>query len=157
MSTTTSSSSTPPEPAAGFDLDEIRVGVIAAGLSRLAAWGLEAPSLEEVLEAFEVSAERAAEAKAAVLELLPAHVPSREERQLALTHEVTGYLWAHPGTAEVSPRRRYYSHPFRRFVVELRGRYDDLEFEDFVDAVGVPKRTVAGWLRRGQRRARHHR
>lgn len=57
----------------------------------------------------------------------------------------------HPGAAEVSPRRRYYSRRFRRFVLELRERYYDFELDELAAAVGVPQRTLAGWLRRARR------
>src|SRR3990170_2402989 len=54
----------------------------------------------------------------------------------------------HPGTSEVGPGRCYYSRHYRRFVLELRERYDDLELATFARGVNVPEETLEGWLRR---------
>ena len=135
----------PAELSAGFEPAELSAGLLAAALPYLAEWGLDHPSLDEVLQELGVSPARAAEAEAAALEVLPM------VRLSGLCREVTAFLMDHPGTAEVSPRRLYYSRRFRRFVLDLRGRYDDVALEKFANAVGVAQGTLAGWLRRARR------
>jgi hypothetical protein len=154
MSTTSSKPSTPSEPPckppSGFTPAEIEAGMLAAVLPYFSEWGLEHPSLDRAFEALGVSPERAARAQAALLQVLPPELPRPEERLLSLSREVISYLKAHPDAIEVEPRRRY-SRQYRRHVLLLRRRYDDLELEDFAVAVGVPPRTLARWLRGARR------
>ncbi len=141
----------PAELAAGFEPSELEAGLLAAAFPCLTEWGLELPPMDDVLDALGVTRARAAEVEAGVLELLPAALPRPDERLLSLTREVVDYLKAHPGAMRIGPRRRSYSRCFRRFVLDLRERHDELELEVFADAVGVSRRTLANWLRRARR------
>ena len=123
--------------------------MLAAVLPYLSEWGLEPPPLDRAFEALGVSPERAARAQAALRCVLP-ELPRPEARLLSLSREVVSYLKAHPDAIEVEPRRRY-SRQYRRHVLLLRRRYDDVALEDFGVAVGVPPRTLARWLRGARR------
>lgn len=140
---TTNCTSTSPEATAerpaGWEPAEVDAGLLATVLPFLAEHGLEHPSLDGLLEELGVSRARAAEAAAAVLEQF------RLDRLLALCQEMTRFLLDHPGTVEVSPRRRYYSLGYRRFVVDLRRRYGDVDLEQFAHAAGVPREILVRW------------
>jgi len=145
MNSTTSSPATSPQPSAetsaGFEPDEVFAGLVATALPFLAERGLDHPSLGELFASCGVSRARAAEAAATVLEEL------RLTRLLSLAQDVRSFLLDHPGSVEDSPRRCYYSRRFRRFVGELRGRYQDVEAADFARVVAVPQATLTDWLR----------
>ncbi len=139
-------------------------GLVLAALSWLAARGLRRPSVAEVLRESGVSRARAYEVRAAILDLLPSILrpvgrplreastspdPDRPARQLELALEVNHYLRTHPGAAEEGPRRQRYTDPFRRFVLELRERYQDVANEEFARAVAIPLRTLSDWTLAG--------
>ena len=99
-----------------------------------------------------VTPERTAEARAAIFELLPTLVEPPRDRRLELTHEVFNYLTDHPGAAHVRPGgRSYYSRPYRRFLLELREHYSEIEHEEFARCVCVPPHTLSRWIRRAPR------
>ncbi len=141
----------PAELVARFEPAELEAGLLAAALPCLTEWGLDLPPLDDVFDALGVTRARAVEVEAAMLELLPTALPRPDERLLSLTRMVVDYLKAHPGAVRIGPRRRSYSRCFRRFVLDLRERHDELEIGAFADAVGVSQRTLAGWLRRARR------
>ncbi len=133
---------------------EFEAGLILAATVRFAARGLPHPSLADVISKIEergISLERAFEAQAAILERLHTLLEPSADRQGELTREVRDYLFAHPGAAQRGPQGEHYSRPFRRFVLELRERYDEFELEDFAAATCMPLRTLSIWMRRARR------
>lgn len=99
-----------------------------------------------------VSPARIAEARAAILELLPTLVEPPRDRRPELSVQVIRYLKDHPGAADVRPGvRSYYSRPYRRFLLELREQYSEIEHEEFARCVCVPSQTLSRWIRKARR------
>jgi len=98
-----------------------------------------------------VSPARIAEARAAILEL-PTLVKPPRDRRPELAVQVIRYLKDHTGAAHVIPGvRSYYSKPYRRFLLELRERYSEIEHEEFARCVCVPPETLSRWVRKARR------
>jgi hypothetical protein len=75
----------------------------------------------------------------------PASIP----RCYELSGVVFTFLMAHPGCVDHGAGRRYYDDAFRRFILELREQYLDLDLDDFADATLVPLDTLEEWIGRG--------
>ena len=126
--------------------------------SHLRRLGLAHPSAAAILEATQATKSRAYELADAIAALLPKVVQpiGRPKRAAAppvsgpsgeLTRQVLRFLYAHPGSVTDTGGRRFYSDPFRHYILELRSVYADLDLEAFARAVDVPVGTFDGWLR----------
>ena len=60
------------------------------------------------------------------------------------------FVLDHPGCVHGAPGRRCYSDPFRRFVLELHERHNELPLPVFAEAVSIPLGTLEDWLRPGR-------
>jgi hypothetical protein len=116
--------------------------------------GFDGPA---ILRATDVSKSRAYEVAGALAESLPAltRPPGRPPAERAaptpsedaeLTRAVLAYVLEHPGCADRGPARRRYSDGFRRFIVELRARFPNVDVEGFARATLVPLGTLKDWL-----------
>ena len=65
----------------------------------------------------------------------------------SLTHEVLRFVMDHPGCVHGGPGHHGYSDGFRRFVLDLLRRHDDLDLAVVAEAVHVPLPTIKDWLR----------
>jgi hypothetical protein len=79
----------------------------------------------------------------------PAHPPPEPPGPdtMALTHEVLAFVMEHPGCVHGGPGHHGYSDGFRRFVLDLLRRHDDLGLTVVAEAVHVPLPTIKDWLR----------
>lgn len=138
----------------------LEAALVLAGLPVLARHGLPRPTAGDVLAATGASRARAYELRQALYEALPGllrpvgrprRVPAAPppSRLSALMGEVCDHLLAHPGAAQGGGARGRYTDGFRRFVLELRARYPDLDDESFAHAVRVPLRTLSDWRQPG--------
>lgn len=116
--------------------------------------GFDVPAL---LRATDVSKSRAYEVAGALAESLPALVrpPGRPGAERAdvtpsesaeLARAVLAYVLEHPGCADRGPTRQRYADGFRRHLVELRARHQDVDLEAFARATLVPLGTLKDWL-----------
>ncbi len=126
----------------------------AAAASRGLEPGFDVPS---ILRATGTSKSRAYEVAGALAESLPALVrsPGRPAAERAdvtpsedaeLARAVLAYVLEHPGCADRGPTRQRYADGFRRHVVELRARHQDVDLEAFARATLVPLGTLKDWL-----------
>ena len=137
--------------------------VLAAGLllavrASQAQYDLPSPTAAEVVQRTGVSRARAYEVRSEILEGLPSLLrpvgrPRRTpteappSRLIEVPIAALEYLAVHPGALTVGQGRRHYSDGFRRFALELRARYGELERKDFARALTVPAKTLDDWLR----------
>ncbi len=136
----------------------LEAGLLLAALTYLSARGLPRPTGADVIRETGVSRARAYEVRKVILAALPgllrpvgrpARAPATASPSTVaeIAGAVRDYLLEHPGAAQAGPQRRSYTDSFRRFVLELRERYQDLEHETFAKAAGVPSRTLSDWTR----------
>lgn len=67
--------------------------------------------------------------------------PQQEE----ITYEALQFVMNHAYC--VDSTRGYYRDDYRRFIVELRRRYAEIDIAVFVEAVLIPAGTIEGWIR----------
>lgn len=118
----------------------------ATGATRSRAY-----ELRDVLVALLPSLQRPA-GRPAVTETAPRGAPC--EALLAISRAMLRFAFEHPGCVG-GDRRRHYTDPFRRRVLELHAAHSDLPLEHFARAVEVPVETVEDWLRAGAGVAPH--
>lgn len=148
-----------PEPAVA---PTAAAGVLLAARTLAEPLGLSPmPPARAILEASGVSRSRAYEQRDATLALLPllSRPPGRPravdgpppapETAHALRGEALRFVMDHPGSVYGGPERRRYSQGYRRFVLELRERYAELELPAFAEALQLPLGTLQDWLRPG--------
>jgi len=149
---------THPEPAVA---PAAAAGVLLAARTLGQQLGLSMPPAWAIARATGAGRSRAYEQRDAILSLLPslsrppgrpraAPAPSpAPERTHALRGEALRFVMDHPGSVYGGPERRRYSQRYRRFVLELRERYADLELAAFAEALELPLGTLQDWLRPG--------
>ncbi len=64
-----------------------------------------------------------------------------------LRGEALRFVMSHPGCVRFGRERTRYSDSWRRFVVELHERHDDVPLPELADALCMPLGTLEGWLR----------
>lgn len=120
------------------------------------------PSVGEILQATGATRSRAYELRDALVALLPslqrpagrpavtetAPCGGTCEALLAVSRAMLRFAFEHPGCVG-GDRRRHYTDPFRRRVLELHAAHSDLPLERFAGAVEVPVETLEDWLRAG--------
>lgn len=123
-----------------------------------ARYELAAPSAEAIVAATGASRSRAYELATQLVAMLPTLVrasgrPPKPTAPTtatsttgAITREVLAYVMRHPGCVDHSVRHRY-SNDFRRFVVDLCAKHEDVGTEAMAAAVDVPLGTLKDWLR----------
>lgn len=135
--------------------------VVAATLlvarSLLVRLGLPGPTAAQVLEATGASRSRVYElattipAALAALARPPGRPRATRDAERAdgaeLSAAVRDYVMDHPGCVTGRGRRRSYSDGFRRFVLDLARKRDEVDLDTFASAVGVPLPTLRDWLR----------
>ena len=137
-------------------------GFLLGASAELGRLNLPAPNVNQILEATGAGRSRAYEYKGVVLEALPGlarpagRPPATESPSPAttttdgeITRAILDHVIEHPGCVCGGEKRRRYSDGFRRFVLDLRERYCDLDLPVFADAAGVPLPTLKEWLRGG--------
>jgi len=136
-------------------------GVLLAARTLGQPLGLSMPPARAIARASGVSRSRAYEQRDAILSWLPSlsrppgrpraapGSPPAPEMAHALRGEALRFVMDHPGSVYGGPERRRYSQGYRRFVLELRERYDELELPAFAEALELPLGTLQDWLRPG--------
>lgn len=137
-------------------------GFLLGARAEFGRLGLPTPNVNQILEATGAGRSRAYEYKGVVLEALPGlarpagRPPTAESPSPAttttdgeITRAILDHVVKHPGCVYGGEKRRRYSDGFRRFVLDLRERYCDLDLPAFADAAGVPLPTLKEWLRGG--------
>ena len=150
---------THPEPAVA---PTAAAGMLLAARTLAEPLGLSPmPPARAILEASGVSRSRAYEQCEAILSWLPSlsrppgrppaapAPPPAPETTHALRGEALRFVTDHPGSVYGGPERRRYSPGYRRFVLELRERYAELELPAFAEALELPLGTLQDWLRPG--------
>jgi hypothetical protein len=61
--------------------------------------------------------------------------------------EALRFVMAHPGCAQRSDERGRYTETWRRFVIGLHERHDDVPLPELAEALCMPLGTLEGWLR----------
>lgn len=132
-------------------------GLLLAAIEYLRAFDLRSPTPREVIAALGVGRSQAYVHKSAILDALQAidRPPGRPTAEAkppppdtsALTREVLRFVMEHAGVVSGRETRRWYGDDFRRFVIDLRERYEDLDLATFAEAIMVPLGTVEDWLR----------
>jgi hypothetical protein len=118
---------------------------------------LPRPTVDQVLEATGATRSRAYELRDGLLAMLPSlqrpvgrpPAPPREidpDTAYTLRGAVVTFVLDHPGCVYGGPDRRRYDDGFRRFVVELRDRYQGVDLEPFASAILVALGTLKEWL-----------
>lgn len=65
-----------------------------------------------------------------------------------VTHHMLNFVLDHPGAVSRSGKRRRYSVGFRRFLLDLREQFPDLDPAVFARAVHMPPERIRAWQRR---------
>ena len=120
---------------------------------------LDLPSTAAILAATGAGRSRAYELRSELLALLPAldrpvgrpaqppPEPSASADTASLTHKVLAYVLDHPGCVHGGAGHRGYSDGFRRFLLGLLHRHEDLDLAAVAEAAHVPLPTLKDWLR----------
>jgi hypothetical protein len=135
-------------------------GLLLAAGEHLRMRDLPCPTVAQVLTSTGASRSRAYELRDAVLAALPSlrrpvGRPPAPPRSIEpdIAYELRGavitFMRNHPGCIFGGPERWRYDDAFRRFVLELRERYADLDLDPFADAILVPLGTLKEWLGQG--------
>lgn len=141
----------------------VAAAVLLAAVPLLEEWRLAHPSATEVLAATGVSRSRAYELRARLQELLLGLVqatgrPARPEpappsaavvAAVDIPASLLAYMYAHPGCVSGGEGHRRYSDGFRRHVLELLQRHQDVTLEVLADLFRLPLGTLKDWLRGG--------
>lgn len=154
-----------PHPELDLDIPPLlTASVLLAARQFALASGISWPGIEDILAATGASPEEAHAIEDALLDQLVAlavmakrQTPSPDlagwdhyADLTGLAVETVRFLKRNPGCAQ-SGAREWYADCFRRFVVELRGRYFDVTTAEFAAAIDLPLDTLEDWLRGGHR------
>jgi hypothetical protein len=147
--------------SAEIDHSTLMGAMALAVFAWLGSRGLRRPKVADVVREAGVSRAWLYEVKARILDMAPsalrppgrparppvADPDPRTARRQQLAYEAFEYLILHPGAIEGGSARRRYSDAYRRFVLEQRERYPELNREELAAAVHVPLRTLSDWTR----------
>jgi len=140
----------------------LQAAVTLVALRILARLQLPHPTARQLLAALGVGRSRAYELAKQIDDLLPGlHRPvgrppdptgplGDDSTRFTITRLVRDFLLRHPGAAACMGPRAWYSTAFRIFVLDLlgpNGAASTLSLPEAADAIGVPRETLAQWLR----------
>lgn len=136
----------------------INAALLLAARDPLRQLGFPAPTARQIFDATGAGRSRAYELSEALRAALPSlqrpvgrppvtAVPQEPtDRAHELTLAVLRFVTHHSGVVSGGPERAWYADAFRRYMVELRRQYSDLELEVFARATDVPLGTIKSWL-----------
>ena len=146
----------PPETPAVSPL--LTAGLLLAALRHLEGLGLPRPTAAAVVGALGVSRSRAYELRDVVEHALPTlgrpvgrptPPPSPSVDTAPILRACRDFAYDHPGAVGGTGVRRRYSDTFRRFILDLLAKYQEVSVDAFAEAAGVPAATLRDWLRGG--------
>jgi hypothetical protein len=136
----------------------VTAGVLLCARRLGAQLELPFPSRSQILDATGAKKTRAHELANEICDLLPtlARPPGRPRAEPTtqpgstiadLRGEALRFLMGHPGCVRRGEERAHYTDPWRRFVVGLHERHDDVPLPELADALCMPLGTLEDWLR----------
>jgi len=137
----------------------LTAALLLAARGPLKGLDLPGPTAGQILEATGAGHSRAYELKAELENLMPGlerpagRPPAGPPEPVDtgdITSHVLDYIIEHPGCVHGHARRRRYSSPFCRFILELCEQNQKIPLKAFANAVHVPLGTLKGWLRGGR-------
>lgn len=134
--------------------------LLLAGLEHLKALDLTHPTATDVLNATGASRSRAYELVARINAMLPEvtggvgrpEKPKAKEPSTAtatIAKETLSYVFHHPGCVAAGRERGRYSIGFRKCLLDLFERQEEVSVESFVESCCIPLGTFKDWLRGG--------